>query len=88
MLVHYPKYKRFQITGKDDQGFLLFSCAWLSNDGLCKDHSKRLPLCKNFPDKTLHFCGGRLPAGCGYHIGEVRPFSRYLSSAVDKKDKP
>jgi len=85
VLKQYPEYKRFQITGSDEQGFLQFSCLWLTPEGLCRDHTKRLPLCTNFPDKTLHFCGGKLPSGCGYGIHEVRPFARYL--ADEEKEK-
>ncbi len=84
VLQDYPEYQRFVISGKDDQGFLQFSCTWLTDDGLCRDHTNRLALCTNFPDKGLYFCGGALPPGCGYAINEVRPFSRYLAD-VDKK---
>lgn len=81
----YPEYERFTLTGRDEQGFLQFSCTWLTDDGLCRDHKNRLPLCKNFPDKSLHFCGGALPPGCGYSIIEVRPFSKYLKEEVKEK---
>ncbi len=87
VLHDYPEYKRFQITGKDKQGFLQFSCTWLSEAGLCRDHENRLGLCNTFPDKSLHFCGGMLPPGCGYMINEVRPFSNYLADSEKKKDK-
>jgi len=80
----YPEYNRFQITGKDDQGFLQFSCSWLTKEGLCREHSKRLDLCRNFPDKSLHFCGGALPPTCGYSLQEVRPFEKYLSDEINK----
>lgn len=82
----YPEYGRFQITGKDDQGFLQFSCTWLTDEGLCGDHDNRLSLCTNFPDKSLHFCGGMLPPGCGYSINEVRPFSRYLEDEEKERE--
>ncbi|HIP82676.1 MAG TPA: hypothetical protein EYH19_03740, partial [Desulfocapsa sulfexigens] len=29
VLDEYPEYERFKITGKDEQGFLQFSCTWL-----------------------------------------------------------
>lgn len=82
VVADYPEYERFQITGKDEQGFLRFSCSWLSAEGFCKDHANRLDLCRNFPDKTLHFCGGVLPPGCGYMIQEVRPFKKYLADEI------
>lgn len=82
-----PEYERFIITGKDEQGFLQFSCSWLNDNGFCKDHEQRLSLCRNFPDKSLHFCGGTLPSGCGYQISEVRPFKDYLAEVEKKSDK-
>ncbi len=84
VVADFPEYARFQITGKDEQGFLRFSCTWLTDEGFCKDHKNRLDLCRNFPDKTLHFCGGTLPDGCGYMIREVRPFKKYLSDELGK----
>ncbi len=78
----YPEYARFMISGRDKQGFLQFSCSWLGTGGLCKDHEHRLSLCRNFPDKSLHFCGGTLPKGCGYSIREVRPFKKYLKDEL------
>jgi hypothetical protein len=78
----YPEYERFQLIGKDNQGFLLFSCTWLTEEGHCREHKNRLDLCRNFPDKTLHFCGAILPPRCGYMISEVRPFKKYLADAL------
>jgi len=88
VLNEYPEYERFIIIGKDDQGFLQFSCTWLTDAGLCRDHENRLSLCTNFPDKSLHFCGGTLPPGCGFMINEVRPFSRYLADVEKEKAEP
>jgi uncharacterized protein len=88
VLSDYPEYERFSITGKDDQGFLLFSCSWLTDTGLCRDHENRLSLCTNFPDKALHFCGGNLLPGCGFVINEVRPFSEYLEDVKQEKAQP
>jgi hypothetical protein len=87
VLDEYPEYERFQITGKDDQGFLQFSCTWLTDQNLCRDHDNRLPLCTNFPDKSLYFCGGTLPPGCGYTIVEVRAFDKYLEDEVKGEGK-
>lgn len=87
VLREHPEYERFQVIGKDAQGFVQFSCTWLTTEGLCRDHTKRLALCMNFPDKSLHFCGGQLPAGCGYSIDEVRPFDKYLEDEVKGMEK-
>ena len=82
----YPEYERFTFTGRDQQGFLQFSCTWLTDEGFCRDHDNRLSLCMNFPDKSLHFCGGALPPGCSYSIREVRPFSKYLEEKVKERE--
>ncbi len=78
----YPEYKRFVVMGKDELGFLYFSCSWLTSAGLCRDHDSRMKLCSNFPDKGLHFCGGKLPPECGFRMVEVRPFDRYLKDEM------
>lgn len=78
----YPEYKRLEIVGRDEQGFLQFSCSWVTGEGLCKDYENRLEICKNFPAKSLHFCGGGLPEKCGYSIHTVTPFSTILSKQI------
>lgn len=86
MVKRNPPLRRFEILGRDSQGFLIFSCNWSSNDGLCKDYENRLDLCKNFPDKSLLFSGGKLPDGCGYSFSQVTSFEKILSQTL--ADKP
>ena len=83
--IKYPEYKRFEIIGKDSQGFLLFSCTWCTPEGTCIDYERRLPLCRNFPETTLVFAGGRLPKKCGYGFTEVVPFEKILKQEQKKK---
>lgn len=85
IVAKYPEYDRFTITGKDSQGFLLFTCSWLTADGSCIDHQRRLALCRNFPESSLLFCGGKLPAGCGYRFKAVIPFEKILARELRKK---
>lgn len=80
----YPEYKRFSVIGKDDQGFLQFSCKWVTREGLCRDYDNRLSICRKFPDKSLHFCGGGLPWQCGYSIDAVVPFDKILQKEIGK----
>ncbi|MDK9707693.1 MAG: YkgJ family cysteine cluster protein [Desulforhopalus sp.] len=82
---NYPEYNRFTITGKDSQGFLLFSCSWSTADGTCGDYDNRLPLCRKFPESSHVFAGGRLPPSCGYRFVEVEPFQKVLSAAMQKR---
>lgn len=81
----YPEYGRFEIVGKNAQGFLLFSCSWRTQEGTCRDYDNRLPLCANFPESSLVFAGGRLPVNCGYRFTEVVPFAKILDQEMSRK---
>lgn len=83
----HPEYSRFTVTGRDSQGFLLFSCSWFSSTGICKDHENRLPLCRNFPDMSLYFTGGEVPEACGYSFREITPFAVVLQKELDIFDE-
>ncbi len=83
----YPEYARFEIIGKDDQGFLFFSCNWCTAEGTCMDYENRLPLCEKFPVSSLVFAGGKLPANCGYRFTEVVPFEKILRQEIKKTDE-
>jgi uncharacterized protein len=84
LLTIHKKFMRFTVSGKDRQGFLLFSCSWLDEAGYCKDHENRLDICINYPAKSLMFCGGEVAKGCGYRIEKVTPFSKYLEDECQK----
>lgn len=81
----FPQYSRFEIIGRDEQGFLLFNCNWVTHEGICRDYENRLPLCRAFPETSLVFAGGKLPQNCGYHFSEVVPFNKILSREMKKK---
>lgn len=81
----YPEYKRFDIIGRDSQGYLLFRCTWCMADGSCSDYQQRLPLCRNYPESSLLFAGGRLLPGCGYSFAEVVPFAKVLRRELQRK---
>ena len=81
----YPEYARFEIIGKDQQGFLLFSCSWCTPQGTCQDYENRLPLCAKFPESSLVFAGGELPANCGYQFTKVVSFEKILRQELKKK---
>lgn len=81
----FPQYNRFEITGLDPSGFLLFRCTWCTPQGTCLYYDKRLPLCKKFPEKTLPFAGGTLPVSCGYSFDVVTPFENILKKEIKRK---
>ena len=74
----HPEFGRFEVIGKDQQGFLQFSCSWYSQEGLCRDYAGRLAICRNFPETSLLLCGGSLPKGCSYRFHEGVPFAKVL----------
>lgn len=85
MVNNQEEYRRFEILGKDSQGFLLFRCNKLSSDNTCLDYTTRLNLCKKFPEKDLAFMGGEIPSVCGYDFQEIVPFHKILAREQEKK---
>ena len=72
----FPAYKRFYIKGKDEEGNLIFACKLVTKDGLCSDYPNRLPMCKKYPLKKIHY-PAKLHEGCGYKVN-VKTFEDYL----------
>lgn len=77
-----PDYGRFEITGRDSNGYLEFRCNWLQPDGTCRDHENRLGICRTYPDEELYFVNGKLIKGCGYIFEEVPDFERLLAGKM------
>jgi Fe-S-cluster containining protein len=77
----FPKYKRFNIAGKDTDGNLMLSCSWLTENNTCSQYDKRLNLCKNFPN-VRYGSMGKLPPGCGYRLVPVSKFEDIYNHAV------
>jgi Fe-S-cluster containining protein len=61
-----PGHERFEITGRDDWGHLVFRCTLQGEDNLCSAYEDRLPLCRNYPSKSLYYQGGWLRQDCGF----------------------
>jgi hypothetical protein len=76
-----PEYKRFLITGVDEQGYLKFRCSYQREDMGCRDYQNRPDICRAFPEKSLIFCGGKVPDTCGFTIKPGVPFEQRLKKA-------
>ncbi len=76
MQMIYPKYKRFYIKGKDEEGNLIFACKLVTPEGLCSDYKHRLRMCKNYPAKRIGY-PAKLHEGCGYKVN-VKKFKDYM----------
>ncbi len=85
MVIASPEYKRFVIIGRDAQGYLLFRCTCVTQDGSCGDYDKRPALCRHFPESSLPFAGGQLPPTCGYRFVEGVSFKKVLNAAVRRQ---
>jgi hypothetical protein len=72
-----PDYSRL-IFKEEIDGYLYFTCSWLTSDGICKDHQNRLQICKEYPSTTRFYTGNTLPEHCGYSIEAVVPFEKIL----------
>ncbi len=96
-----PEHARFDIVGKDDTGPLVFSCSKLGDDNFCTCYESRLPLCKNYPSKSLYYQGDWLRADCGFSFkvttfrdiymrrkrSEIPPFSEVLHQKIEQEKK-
>jgi Fe-S-cluster containining protein len=76
MQMIFPKYKRFYIKGKDEQGNMIFACKLVTPEGLCSDYKHRLRMCKNYPARFITY-RGQLHEGCGYKVN-FKEFKDYL----------
>lgn len=76
MQMIYPKYKRFYIKGKDEEGNLIFACKLVTPEGLCSDYKHRPRMCRNYPAKKINY-PGKLHEGCGYTVN-IKKFDDYL----------
>jgi hypothetical protein len=80
-----PEYARFRIVDVDEGGFCVFACDWLSPEGLCRHHEKRLAMCKAYPSRNLYYFGAHTLEGCGYRLYAGVPFDRILRRSLRKK---
>lgn len=65
-----PKHNHFYISGRDDDGALLFTCKSMGEDNLCKDYNFRSLYCRFYPwilFKSIN-AGYELPEECGYYV--------------------
>lgn len=61
-----PDHACFEITGRDEEGHLVFRCTMQGDDNFCTCYEDRLPLCKNYPSKSLYYQGRDLRSDCGF----------------------
>ena len=72
----FPWYKRFFITGKDENNDFILSCKHLNENGSCNVYKTRPFVCRNYPKRYIFF-NAQMPDGCGYKIIK-KEFKDYL----------
>ena len=76
MQIIFPHYKRFFITGKDENNNYILSCKYLDENNQCSVYNKRPSVCRNYPRKYVYFYP-ELIEGCGYKVIK-KEFKDYL----------
>lgn len=74
------KYKNFEISGRAENGGLLFRCKALNEDGSCSVYNFRSVNCRFYPTINRQFVydGGTPLDGCGYKFETSKKFDDYL----------
>jgi hypothetical protein len=78
LTIFYPKYKRFRIIGKEENGNLVLACKLIREDGLCPDYKNRLKMCRDYPNPKKIHSGGKLYKRCTYRLKPHKTFSNYM----------
>lgn len=73
-------FYNFYISGKSEDGALLFSCRWITKDNKCRVYFLRGLGCRQYPKANSEFLinGGKPLDGCGYFFEPDKPFKDYL----------
>ena len=74
------KYRNFEISGKGENGELLFRCKALKENGSCGVYRFRSVNCRLYPriNQKFVYDGGVPLDGCGYSFSVNKKFKDYL----------
>ena len=71
------RFEGFVPTERDDYGHLAFTCSHLK-DNICTSYEGRLPLCRNYPSKSIYYQGVDLRPDCGFSFKAVSFRDAYM----------
>lgn len=73
--------KNFYVSGKDENGLLLFTCNEIDENNRCKVYFFRGIGCRMYPKKDTKFLinGGKPLEGCGFYYEPDRSFSSFIN---------
>ena len=74
----FPHYKRFYINGTDENGDIILTCKFLSEEGKCNVYKKRPKVCRDYPKKIISI-NAQMLDGCGYRVMK-KEFKDYFKS--------
>ena len=74
------EYNNFFLSGKDEDGILLFTCKFLGEDNLCTCYALRSFYCRLYPKiRAGHLkSNDEMLEGCGYYIESNIKFEEFL----------
>lgn len=74
-------YHNFYISGRSENGALLFTCKEIDDDNRCRVYFFRGLGCRQYPRKNTKFLinGGKPLDGCGYYFKPNKSFSSYIN---------
>ena len=75
-------FRNFEISGKSENGALLFTCRELDENNRCKVYFFRGIGCRMYPkiDSNFLINGGKPLEGCGYFFETDKDFKSYLKN--------
>ena len=73
----FPKYRRFEIAGRDEHGNFVFACKLIGKDNLCPDYENRLYICRRYHMFKYKNIGNFHP-GCGFEMVPEKEFKSFL----------
>lgn len=75
-------FRNFYISGRSENGELLFTCREIDENNRCKVYFFRGLGCRNYPKVNTKFLinGGKPLDGCGYYFEADKDFKSYLKN--------
>lgn len=75
-------FRNFEISGRSENGSLLFTCRELDDNNRCRVYFFRGMGCRMYPkiDSKFIINGGKLLDGCGYYFETDKDFKSYLKN--------
>lgn len=68
MIMESKRFKRFDVKGRDSDGYLYFGCKYVTRENTCGDYKKRPLLCRAYPDLSMIMYDAVPKESCGFYF--------------------